>query len=82
VKPAFVTYVVTTTSGKIITGMIASESANSLTLWKADHQNETILRNNIEEMRSTGISFMPEGVEKNISVTVMADLLAYLDSIR
>jgi putative heme-binding domain-containing protein len=82
VKPAFVTYVVTTTSGKIITGMIASESANSLTLWKADHQNETILRNNIEEMRSTGISFMPEGVEKNISITVMADLLAYLDSIR
>ena len=82
VKPAFVTYVVTTTSGKIITGMIASESANSLTLWKADHQNETILRNNIEEMRSTGISFMPEGVEKNISITSMADLLAYLDSIR
>lgn len=82
VKPAFVTYVVTTTSGKIITGMIASESANSLTLWKADHQNETTLRNNIEEMRSTGISFMPEGVEKNISITVMADLLAYLDSIR
>jgi len=82
VKPAFVTYVVTTTSGKIITGMIASESANSLTLWKADHQNETILRNNIEEMRSTGISFMPEGVEKNISITAMADLLVYLDSIR
>lgn len=82
VKPAFVTYVVTMTSGKIITGMIASESANSLTLWKADHQNETILRNNIEEMRSTGISFMPEGVEKQISIPAMADLLAYLDSIR
>lgn len=82
VKPAFVTYVVTMTSGKIITGMIASESANSLILWKTDHQNETILRNNIEEMRSTGISFMPEGVEKNISISAMADLLAYLDSIR
>ncbi len=82
VKPAFITYVVTSNSGKTSTGMIASESSNSITLWKADHQTETILRTNIEEMRSTGISFMPEGIEKQVALPAMADLLAYLDSIR
>lgn len=82
VKPAYITYIITTNSGKTVTGMIASESANSITLRKTDNQNETILRNNIDEMRSTGISFMPEGLEKQITVEAMADLLAYLDSIR
>ena len=37
--------------------------------------NETILRVNIEELRSTGMSFMPEGLEKQIDVQAMADLL-------
>ena len=30
----------------------------------------------------TGLSFMPEGLEKQVNVQAMADLLAYLDSIR
>jgi hypothetical protein len=40
------------------------------------------LRIHIEELRSTGLSFMPEGLEKWIDVPAMADLLAYLNSIR
>lgn len=82
VKPAYITYALTTTAGKIITGMIIEESSNSLTLRKSDNQNETILRNNIEEMRSTGISFMPEGLENQLAIDAMADLLAYMNSIR
>jgi hypothetical protein len=30
------------------------------------------------ELRSTGMSFMPEGLEQQISLQEMADLLAYL----
>jgi len=33
---------------------------------------------NIEQLTSTGISAMPEGLEKQIDVTAMADLLAYI----
>ena len=36
----------------------------------------------IEELRSTGLSFMPEGLEKQIDVAAMADLLAYLNSVK
>jgi putative heme-binding domain-containing protein len=82
VKPQFLSYVLTTTAGRSLTGMIAAETANSLTVRKPDGSSESILRVNIEELRSTGISFMPEGLEKQIDLQAMADLLAYLNSIR
>lgn len=82
VKPQFLSYVVVLDSGRTVTGMIAAETANSLTLRRADNTTETILRVNIEELKSTGISFMPEGLEKQIDVPAMADILAYLNSIK
>ena len=48
----------------------------------AEKTKETVLRANIEELRSTSMSFMPEGLEKQIDVRGMADLLAYLNSVR
>lgn len=82
VKPQFLTYVVVLDSGRTLTGMIAAETANGLTLRKADGASETILRVDIDELKSTGLSFMPEGLEKQLDVAAMADLLAYLNSIK
>jgi putative heme-binding domain-containing protein len=82
VKPQFLNYVVVLDSGRSLTGMITAETANSLTLRKGDNTNETILRVNIEELKSTGLSFMPEGIEKQLDVAAMADVLAYLNSIK
>ena len=78
VKPQYQSYVLVTQSGRIITGMIAAETANSLTIKKLDGGEETVLRLEIDELKSTGLSFMPEGLEKQLDVTAMADLLAYL----
>ncbi len=82
VKPQFLSYVVVLDSGRALTGMIAAETANSLTLRKADGTTETTLRVNIEEIKSTGISFMPEGLEQQLDKAAMADVLAYLNSIK
>ncbi|MBI1913960.1 MAG: c-type cytochrome [Planctomycetes bacterium] len=82
VKPQFMSYSLVTDAGRSITGMITAETANSITLRRSDGTSETVLRVNIEELRSTGLSFMPEGLEKQIDVPGMADLLAYLNSIR
>jgi putative heme-binding domain-containing protein len=81
VKPQFQGYVAVTKTGRIITGMITAETANGITLRRADGTSETLARIDIEEMRSTGVSFMPEGLEQQIDVAAMADLLAYLKSI-
>lgn len=81
VKPQFVNYLVVTDAGRTITGMITAESASSITLRRPDGTSETVLRVNIEELRSTGLSFMPEGLEQQINLQGMADLLAYLNRI-
>jgi putative membrane-bound dehydrogenase-like protein len=82
VMPQFLSYVLVTTSGRVLTGMISAETANSLTIKKPDGSAENVLRLDIEELRSTGQSYMPEGLEKQIDVAAMADLLAYLNSVK
>ena len=81
VKPRFVSYVLATEDGRIYSGMIESENANSVSLRRPDGKPVIIQRNEIESMRSTGMSFMPEGLEKDIDQQAMADLLEYLNSV-
>jgi putative heme-binding domain-containing protein len=81
VKPQFQAYVIVTADGRITTGMIQAENANGLTVRRADGTSVEVQRNQIEELRSTGVSFMPEGLEKQLDPQAMADLLAYLDSL-
>ena len=51
VKPQFLSYVLVTTSGRVLTGMITAETANSLTIRKPDGVEETVLRLEIDELR-------------------------------
>jgi putative heme-binding domain-containing protein len=82
VLPKFVTYVVTTDAGLTVTGMITAETATRITVRRPDGTSTTILRVNIEELRSTGMSFMPEGLEKSINHQEMADLISFLMTAR
>ncbi|MFP6765465.1 MAG: PVC-type heme-binding CxxCH protein, partial [Planctomycetaceae bacterium] len=82
VKPKFLAYVAVLNNGKTVTGMIEKETANSLTMRRPDGTQAEIRRGDIDELSSTGLSFMPEGLEKQIDRQAMADLLHYLDSIR
>ncbi len=78
----YVNYLVTTRSGKVLSGIIVSETASSVTLRRAENQTDTVLRSDIEEIRSTGQSLMPEGMEKTISLDEMSDLLSFLKNWR
>jgi putative heme-binding domain-containing protein len=69
---------VLTTDGRQLTGILAAETATSITLQRADNATDTVLRIDIEQLRSTGLSLMPEGLEKQIDPQAMADLIAYL----
>jgi putative membrane-bound dehydrogenase-like protein len=78
VLPQYQSYVAETTDGRVLSGMIESESPTTIVLRKADGQKEELLRSKIESLRSTGQSLMPEGLEKQLDQAAMADLLAYL----
>jgi putative heme-binding domain-containing protein len=82
VQPSFVSFVVVDDSGRTMTGLLTSESASSITLAREKGGSETILKANIDEMKSTGKSLMPEGLEKTVDMQNMADLLAFLKQVQ
>jgi putative membrane-bound dehydrogenase-like protein len=78
VSPQFLDYAVRLTDGRVVTGMIAGETDAGLTLRRAEKQEESILRSEIDEITSSGKSLMPDGMEQKIKLEEMADLIAYL----
>ena len=78
VLPAYVQYMVVDHNGRTFNGIIASETATSLTLRRGDGAEDIILRSQIAEISSTGLSLMPEGIEKTTPKPDMADLIAFL----
>jgi putative membrane-bound dehydrogenase-like protein len=77
-NPLYQNYVVHMSDGRVLTGMILDETPNGIRLQQADGKLREILRIDIERLQSTGVSFMPEGLEKTIDPQAMADLLAFL----
>jgi len=82
VNPEFANYTVTTRDDREIAGLITGESASSITLTRADGGRETVLRRDVAELIASKLSLMPEGLEQTIDPVAMADLLAYLNSLK
>jgi putative heme-binding domain-containing protein len=78
VDPRYVSYSVVTGDDRVLTGVVAAESPTSITLRRADGKEDVILRSNIATLRSTSLSLMPVGLEKELQPQDVADLFAYL----
>jgi putative heme-binding domain-containing protein len=78
VAPNYLSHVLITTRGQVLTGLVANETAASVTLRQAGGVEDVVTRREIQELRSTGRSLMPEGLEDVIPPADMADLLRYL----
>jgi len=76
----FHNYTVVTEDGLQKSGLITSETANSIELVDAQGKKHTILRIDIEELTSSGKSFMPEGLEKELSPQDLADVMEFVRS--
>ena len=74
----YVNYLVATVDGRTVTGLIGEETANSLTLKRAEGATEVVPRDRIEQVVSSGQSLMPDGLEKGLSPQDLADLIAFL----
>ena len=81
VDPRYINYVLTNKAGRVFTGMIAAETASSITLRRAEKAEDTILRSQIDEIQATAKSLMPENLETQLNKQDIADLIAYLLSV-
>jgi putative heme-binding domain-containing protein len=80
VAPNYVNYLVETKDGESQLGLIANETATSVTLRQPGGNEIVLLRSNIQRIQSQGRSVMPEGLEANLKPQDFADLLEYLMS--
>jgi len=81
-QPNFNVYTVVTDQGQTFTGIIAAETANSVTIRRAESKEDVILRSNIEDLISTGVSLMPEGLEKDLSKQNFADVIEFIKTMK
>ena len=78
VEGNFRQYTVVTTDGLVRNGLLGSETKTSIELIDVEGKRQPILRDDIEELIVSNKSVMPEGFEKQVPPSGIADLLAFL----
>ena len=78
IEARYLDYIVVTEDGRQLSGMLGAETATSITLLGQEGKAVTVLRNEIEEIRNSGKSLMPEGLERDMSPQDLADVMAYV----
>jgi hypothetical protein len=76
VEPAFLEYVIETTDGKLVDGVVKRETQESVVLRSSTAEVE-VPRDRIESLRSTGRSPMPVGFE-SLGAEALRDVIAFL----
>ena len=78
VDTRYLEYVASTRAGRTVTGVLAAETATSITLRGQEGREEVLPRAELESLQSSGRSLMPEGLEQFLSKQDLADLIAFL----
>ena len=78
----FRSYTVATESGRVYTGVISRETTRSIWIKAADLSEVRVPRDQVEAIRESATSIMPQGLDKTLTPGQLADLLAFLRSCR
>ena len=78
VAPKYLNYTVETKSDESFSGVVVSESPSGITLRGPNGTETLVLRSQIDRMRVSGQSLMPEGLDIGLTPQDMADLIEYL----
>jgi putative heme-binding domain-containing protein len=71
-----------TTDGSILDGLIVRETADAITLLQADRQEKRVPRAAVDLIQQGKTSVMPQGLDQQLTRRELADLLAFLSSLR
>jgi putative heme-binding domain-containing protein len=81
ITQGFDTWAFAMDSGKVLTGFVVLESAETVTIRQADGVSKELPQNEIEERIKQPVSMMPKGVVGNLTPKQLADLIAYLQTL-
>jgi putative membrane-bound dehydrogenase-like protein len=69
---------ITTRDGRVLTGFLADSDTRIVVLRSLDGQTSALTRADIAEMKTTGVSLMPEGLLSAMTDQQLRDFFAYL----
>ena len=78
IRREYVPYIVTTTSGRVLTGLIAEQDGASVTILSGENKRIKLARDEIDELMESDKSLMPERVLESLSPQERRDLFSYL----
>jgi hypothetical protein len=80
VESRYLSYTAITHAGRTFTGMLADETGGAVTLLEQEGKRHELQRSELDELTSTRVSLMPEGLEKDLSPQDLADVIALMQS--
>ncbi len=80
VAPQFRAYEVETKDEESFIGLVANETATTVTMHQAFGKENVIQRSQIKKLKSQENSLMPEGLESGLKTQDIADLLEYIST--
>jgi putative heme-binding domain-containing protein len=78
IGPGYQATTLATTDGRVLTGLLAESGKDRIVLKLQGGKLETVPRDQVDEMKTTEVSLMPEEIEKQLSTQEIADLFAFL----
>ena len=82
VDPKYVAYIVETTAGRVFSGLLARKTNDEVVLKDPLGKEIRIATADVETLVPQRKSFMPELLLRDMTAEEVADLLAYLESLK
>jgi putative membrane-bound dehydrogenase-like protein len=80
IRPQYISHVVVTTDGRLLTGLLAGSTVETITLLDAKNKRTLLNRTDVEELRESTVSLMPEKLLEKLTDQQIRDLFTYLQS--
>jgi putative heme-binding domain-containing protein len=78
IEPKYANYVAVTADGRVFIGLLIKRDANSIVLRDGQGKEIALAGDNVQELRPSVTSLMPEGQMSGLTAQEAADLLEYL----
>jgi putative membrane-bound dehydrogenase-like protein len=78
IRNEYVAYILSTTNGRILNGLISESTPKTITLVDSKTEKTTVAREDIEEIKPSPQSLMPEKILDDLDEQQIRDLLSYV----
>ena len=80
IRQEFMTHVALTKDGQVLTGLLAESTADTITLVDSKNQRTVLKRTDLEALKESPVSLMPEKLLDDLTDQQIRDLVAYLQT--